>query len=392
MGCSQSAPAKPAATDLEETPAEKALTAAGHGAEPGDGGGSVERRKALSACAKLLLQTDEEIQAEITEKMPPALFDKGDGRGPVALKPGEDFGIEGAPKILISRPSYKKARKLLRTTEKWVKGPTADKAELVGEQTGPFEGFVELSVLRKNVDAYRKLLEKLIAWEPDCVIGTMRGGAFLLDVLEVGKGGAELKDIMLRPEKIKPRQAFQQALCELVDDLITKGKRRIVFVDAYMGGFNAEATLEKIFIPNLNKHAASSSGFFGGAEKPLALATFWIRETFGLEKWAGFKRYMPNDLPHKLSLPSWECKYLECIGGEECAVPWIFGDDVNAITEGVDTTPLHVFDEHGVVRASFAPREGETTRGLAIRMLQGEAEATDGQSLAELLGRGSVHV
>ena len=181
---------------------------------------------------------------------------------------------------------YKKARKLLRTTEKWVKGPTADKAELVGEQTGPFEGFVELSVLRKNVDAYRKLLEKLIAWEPDCVIGTMRGGAFLLDVLEVGKGGAELKDIMLRPEKIKPRQAFQQALCELVDDLITKGKRRIVFVDAYMGGFNAEATLEKIFIPNLNKHAASSSGFFGGAEKPLALATFWIRETFGLEKWA----------------------------------------------------------------------------------------------------------
>ena len=33
--------------------------------EPGDGGGSVERRKALSACAKLLLQTDKEIQAEI---------------------------------------------------------------------------------------------------------------------------------------------------------------------------------------------------------------------------------------------------------------------------------------------------------------------------------------
>ncbi|MGN6110704.1 MAG: hypothetical protein ACTHU0_36715, partial [Kofleriaceae bacterium] len=281
-------------------------------------------KKELEQISRKLFQPPQEVEAEVERIL----------RG---LKPGE--------KPPPSRPTYKEVKKELRTTE--AKDPRT-RATLAVHR-GKYEGFVDLRVLRANVQAYRRLQQLIKRYDPDVILGTERGGEFIADVLQHGNPALEPK--ILRPRKL-PEDQMYPALRDQLDALILAGKKRFVFVDAYMGGFNAEYLVDRVFVPLLEAR--------GRQLLDLRFGSLWIREKWGLELGAQLERYAGKG--------PWRSR----IFGEEAEVPWIFGDDVNLIMGGVERGPIHIYLPDGSVVRTLSPAGQEKTRDLAIRVLNGE--------------------
>jgi uncharacterized Zn-binding protein involved in type VI secretion len=334
-------PAGPSAEEFAQafsdaTPAEQALAL--NGAPEGSSPKQLlyqiaNTRQELADIHARMFQLANEVEAELEATRQ-------------ALKPGEEMPV--------SRDSYKVVRKQLRTTEE--KDPVT--RQPLRANRGKYEGFVDESVLKANVDAYAQMRAVLNEAQPDVILGTKRGGAFIADVLE--HGNPSLGPAIIRPEKTPIQADMYPALRAEIEQRIANGDRKFIFVDCYMGGFNAEYLVDKVFAPLLEKHVAT--------HPDLRFGSLWIRETFGLELGASTERFRAKE--------PWQ----KHIGGRQINVPWVFGDDVDTIMDGVDSQPLHVYAADGRVLETVPPAEGETTRDLTIRMLNGEGR------------KGSTHV
>ena len=285
-----------------------------------------------------------------------------------ALADGSRFSSSGGG----SRLEYKLAKRLLRSVAEVTtsgKGRSmhaslnAAESEIL-ERPGVFEGYVDVAVLRANMEAYQELARRVQAANADVIVGMQRGGAFLVDVLEAID--PSLSSRLCRPRKVYPKQEMWRAMHKLVTDVIGAGRRTFCFVEVYMSGYSARALVEQVFIPVLQDYASQLDVFC-----QLQFSSIWLRETWGLESYASMRLYEVQDEWAPPGLGSVKDK----IAGDESSVPFIVGDDVNSF---MDYSPssrssISVYRADGSIAAVLSPRRGKNTRDLATRLLAGRA-------------------
>jgi hypothetical protein len=140
----------------------------------------------------------------------------------------------------------------LRAVEHYPPGTTLDDAQLVEEVPGMYEGYVDASLLRVNMDAYQILARKVRDTSAEVIIAPQRGGAFLSDVLEQ-IDPTFFSSRIVRPAKILPKKDMWGHLCDQLVAMVEKGERRICIVDTYMSGFSASDIVRHVFVALLQR-------------------------------------------------------------------------------------------------------------------------------------------
>ncbi|WP_426748800.1 YdeI/OmpD-associated family protein [Myxococcus faecalis] len=226
----------------------------------------------------------------------------------------------------------------------------------VNGKAGIYQTYVSDSNLAANQAQVTAIRDNLNAFNPDSMIVVERGGAFLGDVLTHGDPG--LADKTTTIQKAKGTQPYDKIRAEL-EQKIANGETRFAFVDAYMGGGFAKG-LQKVLEDVSKAHP----------DKDLQFRVAWMREELGFEEQV--PSIGSDDGRPTLRLPSSGLPDSGNISHLEFNVPLVIGDDAPALQDTrVPGQSIKIFDSEGRLKV-VNPREGESTRELIIRVLNGE--------------------
>lgn len=193
------------------------------------------------------------------------------------------------------------------------------------------------------------------------IIGLERGGAFLGEVLTYADPALAAKLTKL-PKFPPPKggkykfdhNAMQNAFRRMIDS----GKKNFALVDAYMGGRTARDLRDGVFKPLAAQHEGVS------------FEIYWLRETFGFETRGTGGEGLTLTRPQG-TLGS-RSPYASQIKTRYQEIRLVLGDDMNIVFTPGAREPIRIFDKSGKVIQTYEPRQGETTRQLLIRLMNGD--------------------
>jgi hypothetical protein len=210
-----------------------------------------------------------------------------------------------------------------------------------GQTRGPLEGYVLDTALAENQRAISEIVTALRAHPPDAIVGIERGGGLLTDV--IGAVDATLAPKIRRipmhraPEGSPTKFDVPRMRAEF-QAIIDSGAKRIVIVDAYMGGRTARELRDVVLRPLAR----------GGVEFEMR----WVRELMGFE-----------DRP---------AAGLSARGGIRSYthdVRMAVGDDMQIVLTPGANDPITIFRNDGSVVRVIQPGPGKTTRDVLIELL-----------------------
>jgi len=211
---------------------------------------------------------------------------------------------------------------------------------------GELEGFVLDTALAENQRAIAEMVAELTANPPDAIIGIERGGAFLVDVL--ARASAVLAGRIHRipmhraPEGSTGSKFDVPAMQAAIQAIIDTGARRIVIVDAYMGGRTAGELRDLV----LNRMVG------GGRNSGVTFEMHWIREMMGF---AGS--------------PGRGLSTRGAVRSRSHEVRMAIGDDMEIVFTPDSREPITIFAADGSVQRTIYPPDGQTTRDVLIDLL-----------------------
>jgi hypothetical protein len=226
-----------------------------------------------------------------------------------------------------------------------------------GTRGGKYEGYVPDRVLVENQVAVKSLKEGLRASGATHVIAQERGGALLGEI--VAHGDADIEKAIVRVDKQGPNQEGKLEQIKLaIQKLYDEGHRNIGFIDAYIGGATAEGLANQVFGPLVQTH------------DDLVIHPLWLRETLARVVRGEGKVVIS---PGEYGLPIGS-QGANRVVGNAVPVNVIFGDDIDLIVNRARAArePIRIFDQDGRIARVIVPKQGDTTRSLAIRLLNGD--------------------
>lgn len=273
-----------------------------------------------------------------------------------------------ANRELISRPDKRAGQAAEATTAlKELRTPFHAKP---GDPSPPLEAYVPDFVLRENIEAIARLRARVLAENPDVILGMERYGALLADVLAYGHPQLAAKVAKFTPvgwdkgpsPSVGKKGKFDPgSTLDAFRNILGPDKqvaRTIAVVDSYMGGSTTESLLQQVYRPLL-------------AEYPnVKFRNYMIRETFGF-KVPGPERPAMADVRGRPK-PA-ESERIRFDAPED--VSMIIGDDVSVVFRVTAGEPIRVFDPSGKVVETFLPKQGQTTRDVLIELMNGKYAA-----------------
>jgi hypothetical protein len=229
-----------------------------------------------------------------------------------------------------------------------------------GKERGELEGFALDSVVAENQKAIADLTAQLTAENPDVIVGMVRGGAFLADVIKAASpdlaGKVRTIDVHRNPDPKQKKGKFEDVAMQAeFRKLIEGGAKRIAIVDYYMGGTTARSLRDQVFLPLAKDHP------------DVAFQTHWVRELMGFERLdpGGGVTLQPRSGQTTPGQP----------GGAQVSstdaqrVRMALGDDMEIAFDPASTEPITIFDRHGRIVRVIYPKPGQTTRDVLIELL-----------------------
>ncbi|WP_203781029.1 eCIS core domain-containing protein [Paractinoplanes rishiriensis] len=242
----------------------------------------------------------------------------------------------------------------------------AERAEVInqlrtptGKERGELEGFALDTVVAENQKAVADLVTQLTAQKPDVIVGMVRGGAFLTDVLKAASpdlaGRVRTMQVHRNPDPKQKGGKFEDTAMQAeFQALIDGGAKNIAVVDYYMGGTTGRSLRDQIFKPLAEKNPG------------VTFETHWIRERLGFEQLdpAGGITMQPRSGQMKKGAPN-----ADRITSDEQAVRMALGDDMEVAFNPASTEPITIFDKTGRIVRVIYPKPGQTTRDVLIELL-----------------------
>jgi hypothetical protein len=228
-----------------------------------------------------------------------------------------------------------------------------------GKERGELEGFALDSVVAENQKAVADLTAQLTADNPDVIVGMVRGGAFLADVIKAASPDLAPKvrtmDVHRNPDPKQKKGKFEDVAMQAeFRKLIEGGAKRIAIVDYYMGGTTARSLRDQVFLPLAKDHP------------DVTFETHWVRELMGFEKTAGGGvTVQPRSGQTKPGQPGGA----QVTSTDTRRVRMALGDDMEVAFDPVSTEPITIFDRQGRIVRVLYPKPGQTTRDVLIELI-----------------------
>jgi hypothetical protein len=214
-------------------------------------------------------------------------------------------------------------------------------------RTGIYQNAVLGSALSRQARKLAVLRADIRAFSPEAIVGAERGGPFIAE--QVAAGEPQLGSRILSIPKPQPNKRDVQFadMKARVEALIAEGKKRFAFVDVIFSQSAVNQLNNEVIEPLARVH--SDCEFRG----------FFLREALGYEL-----RVSPTD-SQILPSPGGHWNILN----KAYDVPFVVGEDAEALLNATGHDPIFVFDSEGRIVEILEPKPGETTRQMLVRIL-----------------------